>query len=89
MSEIEFDFDDLTIAEVETIEDITGISIDQIQAKGTPQGKVLRAIVYVVNHRANPDFTIEDAGNVKVTAVADMTGGNRAQRRARPTKASA
>lgn len=91
--EIAFDFDDLTIEEVEILEDITGLSIAELNPENgkrpAPQGKTLRAIVYIVNHRTNPDFTIDDAGRVKVTAVADMTNGNRAQRRARPTKASA
>lgn len=87
--EIAFDFDDLTIEEVETLEEITGLAIDEIQAKGAFRGKTLRAIVYITNRRVNPEFTVEDAGKVTVKAVSDMTNGNREQRRARPTKASA
>jgi hypothetical protein len=39
MSEQAIDFEQLTLNEVETIENLTGISIDQVVGDGTPKGK--------------------------------------------------
>lgn len=73
-----FDIEDLTIAEVETIEDITGMAIDEAFAPGAKRGKIMRAIAFVVKRREDPDFTLEQAGNLRI-ALEDET---------RPTEAS-
>jgi len=64
--ELSIELDSLTVAEIETIEEITGKSIDQAFADGAPRGRVLRALGYVVKRRENPDFTIEDAGELVI-----------------------
>lgn len=69
MPDLAFDFDDLTIEEVEQIEEITGVSIDAIQEKGSAKGKTLRAIVFVVKRRTDPEFTIDAAGRLPVRDV--------------------
>lgn len=57
-----FDFESLTLDEVETIELISGSSIDELMASGKPKGKALKAIIFIAKKRENPNFTIEDAG---------------------------
>jgi len=57
-----FDFESLTLDEVETIELISGSSIDELMAEGKPKGKALKAIIFVAKKRENPNFTLEDAG---------------------------
>jgi hypothetical protein len=63
---LDINIESLTVADIETIEDIVGESIDTAFAEGKPRGKLLRAIGFVVKRRENPEFTIEDAGNLVV-----------------------
>lgn len=69
MAEIEFSWDDLTIEEIEIIEDVVGASFESLQKGDAPTGKTLRAIVYIVKRRTNPDFTLDDAGKVNIKEV--------------------
>ncbi|NBR65359.1 MAG: hypothetical protein EBS85_03830 [Micrococcales bacterium] len=62
-----FDFESLTLNEVEQIELITGSSIDQLMDDGQPKGKALKAIIFIVKKRSNPNFTLEQAGEVSMT----------------------
>lgn len=55
-------FETLTLDEIETIENITGVSIDSLADEGTPKGKNLKAIIYVMKKREDASFTIEQAG---------------------------
>lgn len=64
-----FDFESLTLDEVETIELLTGASIDQIMADGQPKGKALKAIIFIIKKRTDPSFTLEQAGSFKMSDV--------------------
>lgn len=67
MSEfISIDIDELTISEIETVEDIIDASIESVAKPGSRKGKFLRALAFVVKRRENPDFTIEQAGELKI-----------------------
>lgn len=55
-------FETLTLDEIETIENLCGISIDKLAEDGTPKGRNLKAIIFVMKRRENPDFQFEDAG---------------------------
>lgn len=68
-------FDSLTLEEVETIEQLTGLSIDTIMDAGKPRGKVLRSFVWIMGKRANPSYSIEDAGKVSLTEAVKMFNG--------------
>jgi hypothetical protein len=59
-----FDFESLTLTEVETIELITGSSIDQLMDAGQPKGKALKAIIFVIKKRKDPNYTLEQAGSI-------------------------
>jgi hypothetical protein len=61
-----FDFESLTLNEVEQIELITGSSIDQLMDAGSPKGKALKAIIFIVKKRTDPSFTLEQAGEVSM-----------------------
>lgn len=73
VTSIQIDFDDFTIAEVETIEELSGISFgeigDLLKGSGKPAGKVLKALAFVTLKRTNPDATLEDAGNIKLKGL--------------------
>jgi hypothetical protein len=67
-----FDFESLTLNEVEQIELITGASIDQLMDAGQPKGKAMKAIIYTIKKRTDPDFTLEQAGAVSMTEANNM-----------------
>lgn len=59
-----FDFESLTISEVETIEQISGSPIDSLMDDKALKGKSLKAIVFIIKKRDEPMFTLEDAGKL-------------------------
>lgn len=76
----EIDIEDLTIDDIETIEEITGRAIDTIGDPNMPKGKLLRAMAFIKARRTDPDATLESVGKLKVS----MGGAGK-----HPTEASA
>jgi hypothetical protein len=72
----DFDFDSLTLEEVELIENLTNSSIDEAFASGNPKGKALSAFVWVVLKRNNPDFKMEDAKKITLKQALAMVKGD-------------
>ena len=73
------DINELTIAEVVTIEEMTGLPLDALGQADKPKGKMLQALAYIVKRRDNPEFTWEMAGELKITTdstPADPTDGD-------------
>jgi hypothetical protein len=70
-----FDFESLTLNEVEQIELITGNSIDQILDAGQPKGKAMKAIIFIMKKRLDPNFTLEQAGNISMTEANALFAG--------------
>jgi hypothetical protein len=70
-----FDFESLTLNEVETIELITGSSIDQLMDAGQAKGKAMKAIIYIMKKRTDPNFTLEQAGNLSMTEANALFAG--------------
>jgi hypothetical protein len=70
-----FDLESLTLNEVEQIELITGNSIDQILDAGQPKGKAMKAIIFIMKKRIDPDFTIEQAGQISMTEANSLFAG--------------
>ena len=60
------ELNELTIGEIEEIEERTGVALDRFMAGDVPKGKMLRALAYVTRRRTYSEFTWEDAGNLKV-----------------------
>lgn len=71
-----FDFESLTLEEVEIIENLTNSSIDEAFSEGKPKGKALTAFVWVVLKRDNPSFKIEDARKLSLKQALDMVKGD-------------
>lgn len=63
---LNLDLNDLTIAEIETIEDLTDLPIDAFTSPSAKRGKMLRAIGYVLKRREDPSFTWEQAGDLRI-----------------------
>ena len=70
-----FDFESLTLNEVEQIELITGNSIDQLLDAGQAKGKAMKAIIFVMKKRQDPDFTLEQAGQISMTEANSLFAG--------------
>ena len=66
---LNIDINDLTIAEVVEIEDLTGMPLDALGQADKPKGRMLQALAYISKRRDNPDFTFEDAGALKITTT--------------------
>ena len=71
-----FDFESLTLEEVEILENLTGEAIDQAFAGGKPKGKVLKAFIWIVMKRDNPNFSIEEASKFSLKQALSMVQGD-------------
>jgi hypothetical protein len=71
-----FDFESLTLEEVELIENLTNTSIDEAFANGKPKGKALSAFVWVVTKRTNPSYKMEDAKKISLKQALEMIKGD-------------
>jgi hypothetical protein len=71
-----FDFESLTLEEVELIENLTNSSIDEAFGDGKPKGKALSAFVWVVQKRNNPNYKMEDAKKVSLKDALVMIKGD-------------
>jgi len=71
LSDLTVNLNDLTIGEIETIEDITGMAIDRIGDPTAPKGKMLRALAFVMMRRTNPDLTMGEVSDVKISLGGD------------------
>lgn len=73
-------FDSLTIGEVITLEDMTGVALSQIDEKA-PVGRVLRGLVYIMAKRDGRDLTVEEIDRMPVSEtnaiLAPLTGDSR------------
>jgi len=67
--EIRVDISDLTLGEVEQFEEITGLAMSNF-GEGKPfPAKALVALVYLTQRRSDPDYTLEDARGVHISAL--------------------
>lgn len=68
-------FEDLTLDEIEEIENLLGRGIDEAFADGKPKGRALKVFIYIGKRRQDPNFKFEDAGKIsQKEAVAFMSG---------------
>ena len=65
------DINDLTIAEVVLIEEMTGLPLDALGQPDVPKGKMMQALAFISKKREDPDFTWEQAGELRISAVSE------------------
>ena len=70
-SSINFNLNDLTIGEIVSIEELSGLPFDAMTDPDKPKGKLLQAIAYISKRRDNPEFTFEMAGDLKLNLASD------------------
>lgn len=66
---VKFDYESLTLDEVEQIEAISGRSIEDIMDAGVPRGRTFKALVFVFTRREDASYTMEQAGKVTLKDV--------------------
>jgi len=62
---ITFDVESMSLGEVEQFEEISGVDITHLDG-GALSVKAMIALVYISEHRQNPEYTIDDARRVKI-----------------------
>jgi hypothetical protein len=77
---LSLNLESLTIDEIDAIEEIIDAPLDSLSKPGVRKAKLLKAMAYVIKKRDNPDFTIEDAGRLRLilkpATPADPTEAN-------------
>lgn len=68
------DMDELTVGEIEIIEEMADAPIDNMGLVGARKGKLLRAIAFVGKRRTVPDFSWADSANLKLEIVKPPDG---------------
>ena len=66
-SHINFNINDLTISEIVTVEDLTGLPFDALTDPDKPKGRMLQALAFISKKRENPEFTFEMAGELSIS----------------------
>lgn len=64
-------FDNLTIGEVITLEDMCGVSLSQIEDSKS-DGRVLRALVYIVAKRDGREMTVTEIDALPVSETDEI-----------------
>lgn len=70
------DVQQLTINDVETIEEMTGMPIDKLGDPDAPKGKLMRALAFIKARKTDPSATPESVGDLVLdmgTASVDPT----------------
>ena len=83
---LELDVNRFTLAELEDLEEATGLTftkLGEVLAAGDYSIKLLRAVVWILRRRAEPDYTLEHARSLSLSDIAfEAAPTNRAERRA-------
>lgn len=65
---INLNLNDLTLGDIETLEDIAGADALQALLSGNPGGKLLVALAFIAKRKDDPAFTLEQARSLPLTA---------------------
>lgn len=69
--EIEFDFNDLTLEEIEMFEEHTGLALQDVSKETGFSAKTLTAFAFIAMRRQDPDFSMEQAKKLKIKEATD------------------
>ena len=78
-----FEVEDLELWEVETIEEVAGLPIDEVDFN---RAAPLRALAFIAMRRQNPRFTMDEARHIKLGRFKPVENGDKPAER--PTKAA-
>jgi len=66
-TEVNLDINDLTLEEVERVEEHLGVPIDVAFGPGSSKAKAIRTIAWVMGQRADPEYTYEQTGTLRMS----------------------
>jgi len=69
------DFNSLTLDEVEIVENLCQKSIETLMDDGVPRGRALKALIFILMRRNDPNYTIEQAGKLSLAEAATLFEG--------------
>ena len=82
---IDLDLNEFSIDEAEELEQTTGIAFQEMNTRALPIA-VLRAAIWIQKRRTAPDFTLADAGKVKLKQLGKPESPGNGKGAARPTR---
>lgn len=71
-----FDVSTLTLGEVAKVEEISGVAVGLIEDATVPKGKLFAALVYVVQKRSDPKYTLAMAMDLSLDDATNLLGGS-------------
>lgn len=71
---LNIDFNDLTLGDIEDLEDTAGLNMRDLMGKSAKElpTKALIALVWIVKRHENPDYTYEDARNLRIGTLGSV-----------------
>lgn len=69
-------FEELTLGEIEVVENLLNASIDQAFADGKPKGRAIRVLYWVAKKRENPNLKFEDTEKLTQKEAMDFLMGD-------------
>jgi hypothetical protein len=65
---------DMTIDDIAEVERLSGQPLADLSNSAAMKGKLMKAIVFVLRRRDNPEFTFEDAGRMTMGEMNEVLG---------------
>lgn len=65
----------LTLDEIELVENLAQRPIETLMNEDAPKGRTLKALVFVIQKRTNPDVKFEDIGRMNLTETMEVVNG--------------
>jgi hypothetical protein len=75
-------FNQLSMREIATIEELSGLPIGALSDDEAPKGRALAALAFVVKHREDASFTWNDAQDLTMSDVTALIGSDDADEEA-------
>jgi hypothetical protein len=66
---LSINFDDLTIGDLEVLEDVAGPTAMKELQSGEYSAKLLKAFVLIAKRKSDPSFTAEQASQIKLSVL--------------------
>lgn len=63
---------DLTIDDIAEVEGLAGQPLADLSNPAAMKGKLMKAVVFVLRRRDNPEFTFADAGRLTLTEMNEV-----------------
>jgi hypothetical protein len=69
---VTFDVEELTFADLEDFEEVTGADLLQVVEKGSTSAKVLAGLLWIARRRTEPGLTFDTVRGMRVTELATV-----------------